>query len=384
MSSFYLVLKNLTRNKLRLILNCFALLIAFLIFGVLGAIKTAFDAGIDLAADDRLVTVNKINFTQPMPIAYVNKIRAIEGVEYVTYANWFGSYYQDPRNQAMGFAVDPESYLDVYPEILLSEEEKQKWFSTRDAMVVGEAMARRFNWKVGDRIPISSNIFSQQDGSNTWDLEIAGIYTGETPQTDTSYLMLHYEYFIETQTFGSDWIGWIALTTGDSGRNEAVAQAIDEQFANSPAETETTTEKQFNKAFIEQIGSIGLIITSVVLAAFFTILMIVGNSMALAVRERTREIAVLKTLGFSSKSVFTMVLSESLLLSLMGGLIGIGLAYLAVGGIAQAQNILTNLAITDQVLMQAVGYMILLGLVTGFFPAYQAMKLNTIDALNRS
>lgn len=384
MSSFYLVLKNLTRNKLRLILNCFALLIAFLIFGVLGAIKTAFDAGIDLAADDRLVTVNKINFTQPMPIAYVNKIRAMEGVEYVTYANWFGSYYQEPRNQAMGFAVDPESYLDVYPEIILSEEEKQKWFSTRDAMVVGEAMARRFNWKIGDRVPISSTIFSQQDGSNTWDLVIAGIYKGETPQTDTSYLMLHYEYFIETQTFGSDWVGWIALTTGDSSRNEAVARAIDEQFANSPAETETTTEKQFNKAFIEQIGSIGLIITSVVLAAFFTILMIVGNSMALAVRERTREIAVLKTLGFSSKSVFTMVLSESLLLSLLGGLIGIGLAYLAVGGIAQAQNILTNLAITNQVFMQAVGYMILLGLVTGFFPAYQAMKLNTIDALNRS
>ena len=178
-------------------------------------------------------------------------------------------------------------------------------------------------------------------------------------------------------------MGWIALTTGDSSRNEAVARAIDEQFANSPAETETTTEKQFNKAFIEQIGSIGLIITSVVLAAFFTILMIVGNSMALAVRERTREIAVLKTLEFSAKSVFTMVLSESLLLSLLGGLIGIGLAYLAVGGISQAQNILTNLAITSQVFLQAVGYMILLGLVTGFFPAYRAMKLNT-DALNRS
>ncbi len=384
MSGFYLVLKNLTRNKLRLILNCFALLIAFLIFGVLGSIKTAFDAGIDLAADDRLVTVNKINFTQPMPISYVNKIRAMEGVEHATYANWFGSYYQDPRNQAMGFAVDPESYLKVYPELILSEEEKQKWFNTRDGMVVGEAMARRFNWKTGDRVPISSTIFSKQDGSNTWDLEIVGTYKGETPQTDTSYLMLHYDYFIETQTFGSDWIGWISLTTGDASRNEAVAQAIDQQFANSPAETETTTEEQFNKAFIEQIGSIGLIITSVVLAAFFTILMIVGNSMALAVRERTREIAVLKTLGFSAKSVFAMVLSESLLLSLLGGLLGIGLAYLAVSGISQAQSILTNLAITNRVLIQALGYMILLGLVTGFIPAYQAMKLNTIDALNRS
>lgn len=386
MNDLYLIFKNLTRNRTRFILNSFAVFTAFFLFGLLGALKGAFDAGIELSADNRLIVVNKINFTQPLPIAYVNKIKAIDGVKDLTYANWFGAYHQDQRKPIVGFAVDPQSYLAVYEELQLSTEERENWFNERQGMVVGEALAKSKGWQIGDRVPISSNIFSKEDGSHVWDMIISGIFTAKDKQADTNYLMFHYKYFIETQTFGSDWIGWLILTTDNSDINAEVAKSIDALFANSAAETETSTEKAFNKAFIEQIGSIGLIISSVVLAAFFTILLIVGNAMALAVRERTQELAVLKTLGFPSWRIFRMVLSESVFLSALGGVLGMLLAYYAVSGLSnvpQIRNMLPNLVITSDVVATALVYILMLGFVTGFFPAWRAMKLNTIDALSR-
>ena len=254
-------------------------------------------------------------------------------------------------------------------------------------LMVGRVTANQWGWKVGDKISLSSNIFSQKTGGQTWEFNIVGIFDGENPQVDTSGALLHYKYFIETQTFGSDWVGWIPLNTTEAALNDSVANAIDEQFANSPAETKTSTEAQFAKAFIEQLGNIGFILTSVVSAAFFTILMIVANTMALAVSERTNEIAVLKTLGFSAKRIFGQVLSESLLLSIIGGLFGLGLAALLVTGAAQAPQLkrfLPTLMFPTEIWLKGFAYMLLLGFVTGFFPAYNAMKLNTIDALNRS
>ncbi len=386
MKDLYLIYKNLTRNKLRLFLTCFAIFIAFFLYGLLGALKGAFDAGIELSADDRLIVVNKINFTQPLPLAYFNKVKAIEGVKDVSHANWFGAYFQDQRRPMVGMAVDPETYLQVYSELQLDEASLQRWFNDRQGMIVGEAMATTYGWKVGDRVPISSNIFSQADGSHTWDMVVSGIFTAEDKQLDTNYLLFHYKYFIETQTFGSDWIGWMVLTTDDPALNEQVAKAIDALFANSSSETETSTEKAFNKAFIEQIGSIGFILTSVVMAAFFTILLIVGNAMFLAIRERTREIAVMKTLGFTATRVFRLVLSESILLSLLGGLSGILVAYYtleAVTSIPQIRSILPNLLLSKEIFLQALAYMLGLGLITGFVPAFRAMRLNTVQALTR-
>jgi len=387
MSNLYLIFKNLTRNKLRLFLNSFAILIAFLLFGFLGSLKNAFDSGVELSADDRLMVVNKINFTQSLPISYVNKIKAIEGVKDVTHANWFGGYYQEPRNQAMTFAVDAESYLKVYADLILSEESKQAWFSNRQSMIVGERMATNQGWSIGDKIPLSSNIFSQRDGSRTWELTISGIFKPANPQTDTNYILMHYKYFNETQSWGGNSIGWLPITTDDPSLNQLVADAIDQQFANSSAETETSTESQFNKAFLEQLGDIGLIITGVVIAGFFTILLVVGTSMAQTVSERTSEIAVLKTLGFSAKRIFALVLSESLLLSLMGGLLGLFIASFMVTGASQdpqLQNMLPNLIMGQDVIIQSILFMLALGLVTGFIPAWRAMKLNIIDALNKN
>ncbi|AWF79355.1 ABC transporter permease [Microbulbifer sp. A4B17] len=384
MSDFYLVFKNMTRKPLRLFLTCFAIFIAFLIFGAVTSLKSALNSSVELSADNRLVVFNRINFTQSLPIAYVQKVATVEGVKHVTHLNWFGGYFQEPSRQVVSMAVDPESYLKVYEEIVIPEEQKQAWFNNRQGALVGEKLAQIYGWKVGDRIPLSSNIFSHKDGGYTWEFVISGIFKGDTEQYDTRQLLFHYKYFMETQTFGGDWIGWMALTTDDPAINENVAKTIDDNFANSQSETDTSTEKAFNKAFIEQIGNIGLIIFSVVFTAFFTILVVVGNTMALAIRERTGEIAVLKTLGFSSTRIFRMVLSESLLIAFVGGLSGLAAAWLLVEGVKTfLARFLPNLILDGDIALQAILFMLLLGLITGLMPAFQALRLNIVTAFNR-
>ncbi|WP_444918658.1 ABC transporter permease [Microbulbifer sp. JMSA003] len=384
MSDFYLVFKNMTRKPLRLFLTCFAIFIAFLIFGAVTSLKSALNSSVELSADNRLVVFNRINFTQSLPIAYVQKVAAVEGVKHVTHLNWFGGYFQEPSRQVVSMAVDPESYLKVYEEVVIPEEQKQAWFNNRQGALVGEKLAQIYGWKVGDRIPLSSNIFSHKDGGYTWEFVISGIFKGDTEQYDTRQLLFHYKYFMETQTFGGDWIGWMALTTDDPAINENVAKNIDDNFANSQNETDTSTEKAFNKAFIEQIGNIGLIIFSVVFTAFFTILVVVGNTMALAIRERTGEIAVLKTLGFSSTRIFRMVLSESLLIAFVGGLSGLAAAWLLVEGVKTfLARFLPNLILDGDIALQAILFMLLLGLITGLMPAFQALRLNIVTAFNR-
>ncbi|MGS2719754.1 ABC transporter permease [Paraglaciecola aestuariivivens] len=384
MKDLYLVYKNLTRKKMRLFLTTFAIFIAFLIFGAIMTLRGALNSGVEMSADNRLVVVHKTNFTNPLPYAYVNKTKMVEGVKDVTHANWFGGYYQQPANQVVTFAVDPETYLEVYPELVVSPEQRQAWLSDQSSILVGERIATANGWKVGDQIPLSSNIFSHKDGGQTWDFKIAGIFKGEQEKVDTSYLLFHYKYFNETQSWGGDNIGWLILTTENAELNESVAKAIDNNFANSNAETETSTEQAFNKAFIEQIGNIGLIIFGVVFMAFFTILIVVGNTMVLAIRERTSEIAVLKTLGFASSRIFKMVLLESCLLAFVGGGLGLLGAYIIVQGASEnLARFLPNLVLDQSIVLQAFGYMLLLGLITGIAPAYSALRLNIITAFNR-
>ncbi|MBV9428856.1 MAG: ABC transporter permease, partial [Bradyrhizobiaceae bacterium] len=327
MNDFMLVRKNLFRKKLRAVLMIVSILTAFAIFGVLASFGQAFNAGQDVADADRLVVVNKINFTQPLPIAYFNRVRAISGVRQVTHFNWFGGYYQDPKNFLIVMAVEPTTYLELYGnDVDVSADAQQAFKRGRTAALVGEAMAKKWGLKVGDHVPISSNIFSQKNGSHTWDFDIVGVFTGKKPQIDTNFMVFQYDYFDETRSFGKDFIGWMALRTASPSLNDGVIKTIDQLFANSSYETATDTEKAFNKAFVAQFGNIALIVVLVVGAAFVTILMIVGNTMALSVRERTREIGVLKTLGFSGGRILRLVLGESILLALIGGLPGLGLA----------------------------------------------------------
>ena len=381
MNDFDLVRKNLFRRKLRASLMIVSILIAFMIFGVLAGFYRAFTAGEDRAAADRMITVNKINFTQPMPIAYFNRVRAVEGVRQVTFANWFGGYYQDPKNFIMALAIEPSTYFDVYrSEFDVPPDQLQAFIRDRGSAVVGEKLAQKWGWKVGDRIPIQSNIFSQKSGGHTWDLTIAGIVKGKADHVDTNFLLFQYPYFDETRSFGKDTIGWLILQTTSPENNDRVAKAIDAMFANSTAETSTDTEKAFGKAFAAQFGNIALIVLLVVGAAFVTILMIVGNTMALSIRERTREIGVLKTLGFSGPRILAMVLGESVLLALLGGIPGLAIAALIAMALrASLSNIAPAFAVSPTIALQGVALMIALGLITGIIPALNAMRLQNCN-----
>ena len=386
MNEFDLVRKNLFRRKLRAALMIVSILIAFMIFGVLAGFYRAFTAGEDRAAADRLITVNKINFTQPMPIAYFNRVRAVDGVRQVTHANWFGGYYQDPKNFLMTLAIEPATYFDMYrSELDIPPEQLQAFISDRSSAVIGESMARKWGWKVGDRVPVASNIFTQRsNGSHTWDFTIAGIVKGKAEQVSTDFLLFQYAYFDETRTFGKDTIGWLILQTNSPENNDRVAKTIDAMFANSIAETSTDTEKAFGKAFAAQFGNIALIVFLVVGAAFVTILMIVGNTMALSIRERTREIGVLKTLGFSGPRILRMVLGESVLLALLGGLPGLAIAALITIALrASLANIAPAFAVSPVIALEGIALMIALGLFTGVIPALNAMRLKIATALGR-
>ncbi len=386
MNDFLLIFKNLFRKKLRAILMIVSILIAFAIFGVLAGFERAFNAGQDLAAADRLVTVNKINFTQPLPIAYYNRIQSIEGVADVTHANWFGGYYQDPKNFTVVLAIEPASYLKIFAsEFEVAPDQADAFVRERTGALVGETLAAKWGWKVGDRIPIASSIFSQKNGSSTWDFTITGILKAAKPQIDTNFMLFQYAYFDETRSFGKDTIGWLILRTTSAALNDQVADRIDQMFANSSYETATDTEKAFNKAFVAQLGNIALIVLLVVGAAFVTILMIVGNTMVMSVRERTREIGVMKTLGFPGGRILRLVLGESILLALLGGLPGLGIAWLIAMAMRESlANFVPGIAITPEIAGAALLLMLALGLITGLVPALNAMRLKIADALGRS
>lgn len=384
MNDLTLIRKSLFRKKTRAILLILSIMTAFLIFGALASIDRVLNSSEELSRADRLVTVNKINFTQTMPFAYWGRVEGVEGVQAVTHASWFGGYFQDVRNFVQSFVVDMDSYLVVYPELEMPAEQRAALAERRDCVAVGADLAEQYEWSVGDRFPLSSNIWRQTDGSSAWDVEVCAILTTEDQDIPTNYLLMQYEYYNEALAFNRDQIGWMIMLTGDPAINDAVSQRIDDMFANSPAETETTTEAAFSQAFVEQLGNIGLILSLVVSAAFATILMIVGTTMVMAINERTKEVGVMKTLGFSSSRIFTHVLSESVLLSLVGGLLGLGAAVLLLSGIAQiAGGQLPGLGVGRDTWIQAFGLMIAFGLVTGFVPALNAMRLKIVDALGK-
>lgn len=383
MTDFDLVSKNLWRKPLRTILLLVSIFMAFLIFGLLVGFNFAYEKTIETSSPaNRLIVNNKINFTQPMPVAYVNRIARVPGVKDLTYFSWFGAFYQDQRtSRFVGFGVEPTSYIRVYADqIKMPEDQKRAFETERTGMIAGRDVAERYGWKVGETIPISSNIFTQPDGRRAWDMKLVGIFDGARPSDNTSVIYFNFDYVNETRSFARDFIGSVAVMTESPEANDRVIQAIDATFANSPYETATVDEKTFNRAFLQQAGDINFLITMVVGAAFLAILMIVGNTMVTAVRERTREIGVMKTLGFTGPRVLRMVLGESLLLALIGAACGLAVAALLLKGMEQAapfgaldmQPVVVGLA-----LVLAVG----LGLLTGMIPAMSALRMRIVDAL---
>lgn len=381
-----LVWSNLRRRIVRTIFTFLSILVAFVLFAYLGAVRVAFRAGVDVAGADRLFTTHKTSIIQPLPVAYREQIVRVPGVEKVTHASWFGGIYQNPNTGFQGVfqgPVEPEQYLDMFPEFVLPEEQKQAWFADREGAIVGRKTAKRFGWKVGDRIPIQGTIWRKKDGSATWEFNLHGIYDGAIKGTDETQFLFHYKYFDEARQYGQGIVGWYLVRIADPARTAEISAAIDKNFENSPSETKTVTEKALAQSFADQIGDVGAIIRYVMVAVFFTLLVVAGNTMAQSVRERTAELAVLKTLGFSSGNVMALVLAESCVLALVGGGIGLALGAALVAGGDPTGGYLPVFFLPEKDLALGVGLIFALGLVTGFLPAMKAMRLRIVDALRR-
>ncbi len=382
MKYFHLVFRNLMRKKVRTFFTLASIFVSFLLFGLLTAFKTAFSLGVDLVGVDRLIMLHKVSIIQQLPAKYQARIEADEGVVAVTHASWFGGIYQEPKNQFAQMAVEPVGYLEMYPEFLLPEDQKQAWIADQTGAVVGRNTADRFEWKIGDRIPIQGTIWRTPDGS-PWEFTIRGIYDGEEKGTDTTQFLFHKKYLSEVTNFHGT-VGWYLIRIADPDNAPAIADRIDAMFANSQAETNTTTEKAFVQSFANQIGNIGKIVSGIVSVVFFILLLVAGNTVANSVRERTSELAVMKTLGFSDRKVMGLVLAESMLLAVLGGGTGLLLVYWLTNAYELGGRFLPILFMPPGALILGVVLVLALGLVTGLIPAIQALRLEIITALRRA
>lgn len=386
MSSLTLISAALRRKKTRTFLTFSSVVFAFIMFGLLSMIQSAFSMGVEIANEDRLVVRHRVSLFQLLPESYEADMEKIPGVVSAVHMTWFGGFYQDPGNFFMQAPVNPAEYLDMYPEMVLSEEAKQRWISTRDGAVVGRASAERFGWEVGDRIPIIPTIWSlegEPDGT-AWEFEIVGIYDMSLEGGDETAMLFRYDYFDEARSFGRGQVGWYAVRVADPDEAASVAAAIDATFQNSAAETKSEPEGAFAAGFANQVGNIGLIVSLILGAVFFTILLVAGNTMAQSVRERVGEIGLLKAIGFTGARVQRLVLLESVTLVTTAGLLGLAISAVAGRGLAAALSAyLPGLVLRPEDLLLGLGLAFATGLVVGVFPARRAMRLRTAFALRR-
>ena len=385
MKYLHLIWAALFRRKTRTILTLISIITAFLLFGLLDAVRTSFNqAGQSANGAQRLQTGSKLSFIQTLPSALGAQIAQVPGVKMVTYANWFGGAYQDPHNQVFSFAVD-NNYVDLYPEMDVSPAERKAFDDTRTGVLVGEKLAKRFGWKVGDKIPMQSTIFPNRQGDKNWNFDIVGIIHSKDKKAGAFFdamMLLHWKYFDETTPYNQGNVGWYVTRVTDVNQADRVAKAIDAISANSDHETRTQTEQAATASWMKQLADIGLIVGSIMGAVFFTLLLLSGNTMMQAVRERTSELAVLKTIGFSSGSVLSMVLAESILLVLLGGVLGLGLATVIVPALSAGSGGFLNLpGVGANSWVLGLVLMVVIGLLVGLLPALRAMRLNIVGAL---
>jgi putative ABC transport system permease protein len=374
-----LILANLFRKKIRLTLTIGSFFVALFLFGMLAAIRGAFNQGVDVAGADRLVTINRTSLINPVPLSYMDKIHQIKGVKLITHMNWFGGVYQDPKNFFPKFAIDVENQRQVYPELQVSDAEWKNFKNDRQGAIVGAQTASRFGWKVGDRIPIKGDIFP-----GNWEFNLDGIYHGKDSQQDETQMWFQWDYFQERVPERiKSLVGWYTLRIDNPDDAGRVAREIDEKFANSSYETKTETEKSFATGFVKQLGNIQFLIITIGSVVFFTLLLITGNTMAIAVRERTGELAVLKAVGFSDRFVLLFVMAESLLIALIGGGLGIVTAKVLAAAHNPVPNVLPYFNVPNQALVMGFLLALAVGLISGVIPAIGAMRLRVVDALRR-
>lgn len=385
MKYLHLIWAALFRRKTRTILTLISILTAFLLFGMLDAVRTSFaQAGKSANGAERLQTGSKLSFIQTLPQSLELPISRVPGVKAVSYANWFGGAYQDPHNQIFSFAVSP-NYIDLFPEMEISAAERKAYDNTRTGVLVGEQLAQKYHWKVGDKLPLQSTIFPTHDGTKNWQFDIVGIMHLKDKSAGGMFnqlILMHWKYFDDSTPYNHGAVGWYVTRVTDVNQADRVAKAIDAISANSDHETRTQTEQAATANWIKQLADIGLIVGSIMGAVFFTLMLLSGNTMMMAVRERTSELAVLKTIGFSSRSVLCMVLAESVLMLLIGGVLGLALATVLLPLVGGASGGALNLPpVNANSWLLGIGLMVVIGLLVGALPAMRAMRLNIVDAL---
>ena len=382
MKYFHLIWAALFRSKTRSLLTLLSVTAAFLLFGMLDSVRVAFNSGGEVAGANRMITSSRLSITQMLPYSLTEQIRATPGVKQAAYAAWFGGIYRDPKNFFANFSVSPD-YLDLYPEFKLPDAQKKAWLADRRGAIVGAALAQRHGWKVGDTIPLQATIFPTR-GSNNWEFVLRGIYTVDDPKqkAQENVLFFHWKYFDEANDYVKGRVGWFVVQPDSGDAADRVALAIDTLSANSDHETKTQTETAFNQAFAKQFADIGLIVTAIMGAVFFTLLLLTGNTMAQAVRERIPELAVLKTIGFSNRSILWLVLAEAILLVVLGGVIGLGIAALIMPAVSAASGGMIQLpGVMPETWLMGLLLMLAIGVIVGLLPALRGMRLNIVDAL---
>jgi putative ABC transport system permease protein len=376
-----LIWMNVWRRRIRTTFTLLSVFIAFLLFGIVMTIRAAFSLGIDVAGLDRLVLINKVTLILPLPISYKARLQQIPGVEVATHQTWFNGAYQEPTNVLSTIAVEPVEFLEIYPEYKIPSEQAKNWLADRQGALVGRDLADRYGWQIGERITLISPLWQPKE---PWEFNLVAIYDAESG-VDKTQFFFRYDYLEENRAEGAQGtVGWYIIKITDPSQAVELGRTFDQAFANSGAETKTTTEKGFIESFAKQIGDIGAITIAISVTVLFMFTLVAASTMVQSVRERTNELAVLKTLGFADGMILTLVLAESLFITVVGGGLGLAVAWLFVQGGDPTGGLLPIFVLPPKDIAIGVALMILMGLMAGVAPAMGAMRLRITDALRRN
>jgi putative ABC transport system permease protein len=376
-----LVFKSARRSKRRTLLTIISVAIAVFLYASLRAVLDGFNAGAEASSSTRIVTLRSTSLMFSMPTSHAELIKSTPGVQDVTWANWFGGIYKTPQDFFAQFAIEPESYLRMYPEILLTPDERKAFLEERTGCIVGDGLAKRFGFKVGDKITLQTGIPIY--GTENFDFTVRAIYRVGGAAVDNQSMFFHWKYADERSIVPGQ-VGWLVAQIANPDQAAQVSMAIDQKFANSPYETKTDTERAFQSSFVSMFGNLNLLLGSISLAVVITTLFVAGNTMAMSVRERTTEIAVMRTLGFTSSTIFLLVAGEGLLMAIVGGIIGVGLArWLVSPDFLQTGGFIPVFGVNNTNAATAMGLSVLIGVVAGLIPATMASRLKIVDALRR-
>jgi putative ABC transport system permease protein len=378
MKHWRILFGNLRRKKIRTILTVGSFAVAMFLFGILVVVRGAFSGGVEIAGVDRLIIINRISIIQPMPLSYRERILQVPGVKHVTFSNWFGGVYQDEKNFFPIFCIDTDSWLTVFNEFQIPPDQWKAFQEDREGAIVGEDLVKRFGWKIGDRVPIKGTIFS-----GTWEFNIRGIYKGTRQQDDPTQFWFHWKYFDERKEFQNGMAGWYTLRIDSPDNAVKIAKSIDATFANSAYETKTETERAFAANWVKQMGNIEFMILSIGTVVMFTLLLVTGNTMAISVRERIRDLAVLKAIGYSDRTILTLVMLESVLIAALGGSLGLAAAkgFSMLGD--PTGGLLPIFYLPPIWMLYGFAGALLIGSFAGVIPAFSAMRLRVVEALRR-